>query len=170
MESCGKNTKDKDGLWEALLDDRIDVIATDHAPHTWEEKQNVYTKCPSGAPLVQHSLVVMLENYKNGKISLERIVEKMAHNPAILFRIEKRGFIREGYKADLVLVDLNENWTVEKKISFINAVGARWKELSFILKLPILSSTEIWFMKTEKSMKKNSGSVCFLKWKNKLND
>jgi len=110
-----KTQHDKDGLWEALLDDRIDVIATDHAPHTWEEKQNVYTKCPSGAPLVQHSLVVMLENYKNGKISLERIVEKMAHNPAILFRIERRGFIREGYKADLVLVDLNENWTVEKE-------------------------------------------------------
>ncbi len=110
-----KTQKDKDGLWEALLDNRIDVIATDHAPHTWEEKQNVYTKCPSGAPLVQHSLVVMLENYKNGKISLERIVEKMAHNPAILFRIEKRGFIREGYKADLVLVDLNQNWTVKKE-------------------------------------------------------
>ncbi|MFC7346840.1 dihydroorotase [Chryseobacterium zhengzhouense] len=110
-----KTQKDKDGLWEALLDDRIDVIATDHAPHTWEEKQNVYIKCPSGAPLVQHSLVVMLENYKNGKISLERIVEKMAHNPAILFRIEKRGFIRKGYKADLVLVDLNQNWTVEKE-------------------------------------------------------
>ena len=110
-----KTQKDKDGLWKALLDDRIDVIATDHAPHTWEEKQNVYTKCPSGAPLVQHSLVVMLENFKNGKISLERIVEKMAHNPAILFRIEKRGFIREGYKADLVLVDLNQNWAVEKE-------------------------------------------------------
>ena len=110
-----KTQKDKDGLWEALLDNRIDVIATDHAPHAWEEKQNVYTKCPSGAPLVQHSLVVMLENYKNGKISLERIVEKMAHNPAILFRIEKRGFIREGYKADLVLVDLNQNWTVKKE-------------------------------------------------------
>ncbi|WP_411811340.1 dihydroorotase [Chryseobacterium scophthalmum] len=110
-----KTQNDKDALWEALLDDRIDVIATDHAPHTWEEKQNVYTKCPSGAPLVQHSLVVMLENYKNGKISLERIVEKMAHNPAILFRIEKRGFIKEGYKADLVLVDLNEKWTVEKE-------------------------------------------------------
>lgn len=110
-----KTQKDKDALWEALLDDRIDVIATDHAPHTWEEKQNVYTKCPSGAPLVQHSLAVMLENYKNGKISLEKIVEKMAHNPAILFRIEKRGFIKEGYKADLVLIDLNEKWTVEKE-------------------------------------------------------
>lgn len=109
-----KTRHDKDGLWEALLDDRIDVVATDHAPHTWEEKQNLYTSCPSGAPLVQHSLVSMLENYHNGKISLEKIVEKMAHNPAILFRIEKRGFIREGYKADLVLVDLNADWTVEK--------------------------------------------------------
>ncbi len=109
-----KTQKDKDGLWEALLDDRIDVVATDHAPHTWEEKQNVYTKCPSGAPLVQHSLVAMLENFHAGKISLERIVEKMCHNPAVLFRIEKRGFIREGYKADLVLVDLDTSWTVEK--------------------------------------------------------
>lgn len=110
-----KTLKDKDGLWEALLDDRIDIIATDHAPHTWEEKQNVYAKCPSGAPLVQHSLVVMLENFRNGKITLEKIVEKMCHNPAILFRIEKRGFVREGYKADLVLVDLEENWMVAKE-------------------------------------------------------
>ena len=114
MESGCKTQKDKDGLWEALLDDRIDVIATDHAPHTFEEKQNVYTKCPSGAPLVQHSLVVMLENYHNGKISLEKIVEKMCHNPAILFKVEKRGYVKEGYKADLVLVDLDENWTVAK--------------------------------------------------------
>ncbi|HAI80008.1 MAG TPA: dihydroorotase, partial [Chryseobacterium sp.] len=98
-----------------LLDDRIDVIATDHAPHTWEEKQHVYTKAPSGGPLVQHSLVIMLENFRNGKISLEKIVEKMCHNPAILFQIEKRGFIREGYKADLVLVDLKENFTVSKE-------------------------------------------------------
>lgn len=110
-----KTQKDKDGLWEALLDDRIDVIATDHAPHTREEKQNVYTKCPSGGPLVQHALPVMLENYKNGKISLEKIVEKMCHNPAILFRISKRGFVRVGYKADLVLVDLNDPWTVAKE-------------------------------------------------------
>lgn len=110
-----KTQKDKDGLWEALLNGRIDVIATDHAPHTFEEKQNVYTKCPSGAPLVQHSLNVMLENYRNRKISLEKIVEKMCHNPAILFRIEKRGFIKEGYKADLALVDLNEKWTVSKE-------------------------------------------------------
>ena len=110
-----KTEKDKNGLWEALLDDRIDVIATDHAPHTLEEKSNKYLKCPSGAPLVQHSLNVMLEYYKNGKISLEKIVEKMCHNPAILFEIEKRGFIKEGYKADLVLVDLNKEYTVSKE-------------------------------------------------------
>lgn len=110
-----KTETDKNGLWEALLDDRIDVIATDHAPHTLEEKSNKYLKCPSGAPLVQHSLNVMLEYYKNGKISLEKIVEKMCHNPAILFEIEKRGFIKEGYKADLVLVDLNKEYTVSKE-------------------------------------------------------
>lgn len=110
-----KTEKDKNGLWEALLDDRIDVIATDHAPHNLDEKDNVYTKCPSGAPLVQHTLVVMLEYFKKGKISLEKIVEKMCHNPAILFEIEKRGFIREGYKADLVLVDLDADWTVSKE-------------------------------------------------------
>ena len=109
-----KTQKDKDGLWEALLDDRIDVIATDHAPHTLEEKSQKYLKAPSGGPLVQHSLNVMLENFKNDKISLEKIVEKMCHNPAILFQIEKRGFIREGFKADLVLVDLNDGYTVSK--------------------------------------------------------
>lgn len=110
-----KTQKDKDGLWAALLDDRIDVIATDHAPHTLEEKSQKYLKAPSGGPLVQHALNVMLENFKNGKISLEKIVQKMCHNPAILFEIEKRGFIREGYKADLVLVDLNESYTVSKE-------------------------------------------------------
>lgn len=110
-----KTQKDKEGLWEALLDDRIDVIATDHAPHTFEEKQNPYTSCPSGAPLVQHSLNVMLGYFQQGKISLEKMVEKMCHNPAILFEIEKRGFIKEGYKADLVLVDLNEGYTVSKE-------------------------------------------------------
>lgn len=110
-----KTQKDKNGLWAALLDDRIDVIATDHAPHTLEEKSQQYLKAPSGGPLVQHALNVMLENFKNGKISLEKIVEKMCHNPTILFEIEKRGFIREGYKADLVLVDLNESYTVSKE-------------------------------------------------------
>ncbi len=107
-----KSQKDKAGLWKALLDDRIDVIATDHAPHTLKEKAQVYTKAPSGGPLVQHALVVMMEAVKEGKITLEKMVEKMCHNPARLFRIEKRGFIREGYFADLVIVDPNMSQTV----------------------------------------------------------
>lgn len=110
-----KKASDREGLLKALLDDRIDVIATDHAPHTLEEKNNVYTKAPSGGPLVQHALPAILEFYHQGKISLEKIVQKMCHNPAILFDVEKRGYIREGYKADLVLVDLNDPWTVNKE-------------------------------------------------------
>lgn len=109
-----KSESDQNALWDALLDDRIDVIATDHAPHTLEEKSKKYLEAPSGGPLVQHALNQMLEHYKNGKISLEKIVQKMCHNPAILFEIEKRGFLREGYKADLVLVDLEKNYTVSK--------------------------------------------------------
>lgn len=109
-----KTQTDRDQLWEALLDDRIDVIATDHAPHTIEEKENVYTKAPSGGPLVQHALPAMLEMHHKNKISIEKIVEKMCHNPAILFQIEKRGFIKEGFFADLVLVDLHHPWTVNK--------------------------------------------------------
>ena len=110
-----KSQKDKDGLWKALLDDRLDVIATDHAPHTLEEKNNSYNKAPSGGPMVQHALVALLEMHHKGKISLEKIVEKACHNPAILFQIKDRGFIREGYKADLVLVDLISPWTVNKE-------------------------------------------------------
>jgi dihydroorotase len=109
-----KTEEDRLQLWEALLDDRIDVIATDHAPHTLEEKRNLYTSAPSGGPLVQHALPAMLEMYHRGVISIEKIIEKMCHNPAILFEIEKRGFIKEGYFADLVLVDLNNPWTVTK--------------------------------------------------------
>lgn len=110
-----KTQKDKDGLWKALLDDRIDVIATDHAPHTLEEKANVYTKAPSGAPLVQHAVVAIFEKVKQGVISVEKAVEKMCHNPAKIFKIEKRGFIKEGFYADLVLIDTNKNWKVSKK-------------------------------------------------------
>ena len=109
-----KTSKDREQLWEALLDDRIDVIATDHAPHTFDEKQNVYTKAPSGGPLVQHTLVALLEKYLEGIITIEKLVEKMCHNPAILFDIEKRGFIKTGYFADLVIVNTNEPWTVTK--------------------------------------------------------
>ena len=109
-----KTKKDQDGLWKALLEDKIDVIATDHAPHTLKEKKNVYAKAPSGGPLVQHGLVAMLKKHIEGKISIEKIVEKMCHNPAKLFKIEKRGFIKEGYYADLVLIDPSSPWTVTK--------------------------------------------------------
>jgi dihydroorotase len=107
-----KSQKDKEALWEALLSDKIDVIATDHAPHTIEEKNNTYFKAPSGGPLVQHSLVAMLEMRKRGFISIEKVIQKMCHAPADLFRIERRGYIREGYFADLVLVDPNNSWVV----------------------------------------------------------
>ena len=110
-----KTSKDRDGIWKSLLDDRIDVIATDHAPHTLEEKSNSYLECPSGGPLVQHGLVSMIEHYLNNKISLENIVTKMCHNPAILFQINRRGFIREGYYADIVLIDLDQPWTVKRE-------------------------------------------------------
>lgn len=107
-----KNQKDQDLLWEALNDDRIDVLATDHAPHTIEEKNNKYASAPSGGPLVQHALLALLTCSKKGKISLEKLVQKACHNPAILFEIEKRGYVKEGYYADLVLVDLNKTTTV----------------------------------------------------------
>ncbi len=110
-----KTEKDKAGLMKALLDDRIDIVTTDHAPHSLEEKQKPYFQSMSGAPMVQHSLNVMLEFYKQGIISLEKIAEKMCHNPATLYSIEKRGFIREGYFADLTIVDLNTSWMVSKE-------------------------------------------------------
>ena len=109
-----KGRQHQEALFPALLDNRLDIIATDHAPHTWEEKQGTYFKAPSGVPLVQHSLNVMLEFYHKGMISLERIVEKMCHAPAQCFKAERRGYIDEGYWADLVLFDPNENWEVNK--------------------------------------------------------
>ena len=109
-----KTAVDRDEILKAVIDNRIDVIATDHAPHTLEEKQNSYFKAPSGGPLVQHSMVAMLDLYHQGKISLEKIVEKMSHNVAILFNIDRRGYIREGYHADLVLADLNNPWEVNR--------------------------------------------------------
>ncbi len=109
-----KTEKDRDGLWKALLDDRIDVIATDHAPHTKEEKNNGYLKAPSGGPLVQHAVEALFEMHHRGRISVEKLVEKISHNPAILFEIKDRGYIKVGYKADLVLIDPNAPWTVSK--------------------------------------------------------
>jgi dihydroorotase len=107
-----KTEKDKIGLLQALVDDRIDIVTTDHAPHTLAEKQQSYFKAMSGAPIIQFSLNIMLEFYRRGLITLEKIIQKMSHNPAILYGIQNRGFIREGYYADLVIVDLNAAWTV----------------------------------------------------------
>ena len=109
-----KSAKDRDAIWAALLDGRLDVIATDHAPHTLEEKQNVYTKAPSGGPLVQHSLVAMMEFVLEGKLSIEKMVELMCHNPALLFGIKERGFIKVGYKADLVILNPAMPWSVNE--------------------------------------------------------
>ncbi|MCA6079036.1 dihydroorotase [Fulvivirga sedimenti] len=107
-----KKASDRDAIFQAVLDGRIDVVATDHAPHTRQEKENTYFKAPSGGPLVQHSLVAMMEMYHRGKITPEQIVEKMCHNPAKMFKIDRRGYIREGYYADLVLVHPEDRWTV----------------------------------------------------------
>ena len=109
-----KSKTDRDKLFQALLDDKLDIIATDHAPHTLEEKDNTYFKAPSGGPLVQHALSAMLEFYHQGKISLEKVIEKMCHAPAVCFQLEGRGFIRKGYAADLVLLNLNSPWEVSK--------------------------------------------------------
>jgi dihydroorotase len=113
-----KEHRHKEGLLQGLLEDRLDVIATDHAPHTWDEKQGKYKQAPSGVPLVQHSVQMMLEFVKQGKLTIEKVVEKMAHAPAILFNVRERGYIREGYWADLVLVDLNKPYTVAKDNTF----------------------------------------------------
>ena len=109
-----KTSNDRDGIWKGLLDNHIDIVATDHAPHTLEEKSKAYNQAPSGGPLVQHALLAMLEKAKEGLISVERVVEKMAHAPAICFQLAERGFIREGYYADLVIVDPMETITVDK--------------------------------------------------------
>lgn len=130
-----KTAADREAIWQALLDNRIDVIATDHAPHTIEEKNQVYTKAPSGGPLVQHSVVAMLEKAREGKISIERVAEKMSHAVADLFRIDKRGYIREGYFADLVLVNLNSPWTVSKENIFYKCGWSPFEGVTFHSKI-----------------------------------
>ena len=109
-----KTQTDQSALWEGLLNNKLDIIATDHAPHTLEEKNNLYFSCPSGAPMVQHALPMMLQHTLSQKISLEHVVEKMCHAPAKCFKVSRRGFIREGYYADLVVVN-KRKWTVNKK-------------------------------------------------------
>jgi dihydroorotase len=117
-----KAPNNREALWKALMDDRLDVIATDHAPHTWEEKNEPYEKAHAGIPLIQYSLLLMLDYYKLGKITLERIVEKMSHAVADCFQVKERGYIREGYFADLVIVDLGDTTTVTRD-SIISKCG-----------------------------------------------
>lgn len=113
-----KSESDRIKIWDGLLSDKIDIIATDHAPHTWNEKQLPYTKAPAGLPLIQHALPIMLNFYNQGKISIEKIAEKMSHAPAVCFKIENRGFIKEGFFADLALVDVNRSQTIQNNQVF----------------------------------------------------
>ena len=126
-----KKESDRLGIWKALLDNRIDVIATDHAPHTLQEKNQSYFNAPSGGPLVQHGLLAMLEKVKQGEISLEKIVDKMCHSPAILFRIKDRGFIREGYKADLVVISQEKSPIVTKENCLYSCAWSPFEGIQF---------------------------------------
>ncbi|HYC84614.1 MAG TPA: dihydroorotase [Chryseosolibacter sp.] len=126
-----KTEHDRQTVFQALIDDRIDVIATDHAPHTIEEKQNSYLNSPSGGPLVQHSVVAMLEFYHRGLFPIEKIVRKMSHNPAIVFQVARRGFLREGYYADMALVDLNDPWTVHRSNIYAKCGWSPFEGLTF---------------------------------------
>jgi dihydroorotase len=126
-----KTENDRKVLWEALLDDRIDVIATDHAPHTLAEKQQPYINAPSGGPLVQHAVVALFEAHHQGKISVPKIVEKMAHNPAKIFKIEKRGFIKVGYYADLAIVNPGLPWSVKKENIFSKCGWSPFEDYTF---------------------------------------
>jgi dihydroorotase len=126
-----KTEKDKLSLMEGLISGKIDIIATDHAPHLLSEKSNPYTSCPSGGPLIQHSLVAMLALYHLGKIPLETVVEKMCHAPAVLYRINKRGFIRKGYAADLVMVDMDAPWTVEAENILYKCLWSPFEGVTF---------------------------------------
>jgi dihydroorotase len=126
-----KKESDRLGIWKALLDNRIDVIATDHAPHTLQEKNQSYFNAPSGGPLVQHGLLAMLEKVKEGVLSLEKVVEKMCHSPAILFRIKERGFIREGYKADLVVISQKKSPIVTKENCLYSCAWSPFEGIQF---------------------------------------
>ena len=126
-----KKESDRLGIWKALLDNRIDVIATDHAPHTLQEKTQSYFNAPSGGPLVQHGLLAMLEKVKEGEISLGKLVDKMCHSPAILFRIKERGFIREGYKADLVVISQNKSPIVTKENCLYSCAWSPFEGIQF---------------------------------------
>ncbi len=141
-----KKSADRQALVAGVLNNKIDIVATDHAPHTLEEKQNIYTKASSGGPMVQHSLAAMLELWHQGLIGLEKIVEKMCHNPAILFGIKNRGFIREAYKADLCLVDPENKWTVSKDNILYKCGWSPFEGISFNSKVirTIVNGNTVW--------------------------
>lgn len=141
-----KTPADRDAILKAVLDGRIDIIATDHAPHTSGEKAKPYPEAPSGGPLVQHALPALLEMYHLGKITLEQIVEKTAHNPAVCFQIDRRGYIREGYWADLVLVDLNDPWQVGKENILYKCGWSPFEGQTFRSKITstIVSGNVVW--------------------------
>ena len=126
-----KKISDRDSILEGINIDLIDVIASDHAPHTITEKNNSYLNCPSGGPLVQHSLLALIDLFFEKKLSLEKIVEKVCHNPAILFQVKDRGFIREGYFADLVLIDLKEKHLVQKNNILYKCGWSPFEGISF---------------------------------------
>jgi dihydroorotase len=130
-----KSAHDRESLWKALLENKIDIVATDHAPHTIEEKAGKYFKAPSGGPLVQHSLPAMLDFWKQGRISLERVVEKMCHAPADCFRVDRRGYIREGYWADLVLIDSDQPWEVRPENIYYKCGWSPFEEHTFSSKI-----------------------------------
>ena len=130
-----KTKNDQDSLWRALNDDRIDIIASDHAPHTLKEKNNGYLKSPSGGPLVQHTLLALITCFRKGKITLEKIVEKACHNPAILFKIKDRGFIKENFFADLVIIDLNGTQKVTKENIYYKCGWSPFEEIEFLGKI-----------------------------------
>ncbi|MFM2266563.1 MAG: hypothetical protein RL757_3 [Bacteroidota bacterium] len=133
-----KNKKDQLALFDALLDDRLDVIATDHAPHTLEEKSQIYLDAPSGLPLVQHGLAMMLKFYHENKISIEKIVEKMCHAPAICFQVEKRGFLDEGYWGDVAIVDVNQRFRVKRENIYYQC---KWSPLEAIPMTGLVETT-----------------------------
>jgi dihydroorotase len=141
-----KTAADKEGIWKALLDDRIDVVATDHAPHTLEEKAQPYASAPSGGPLVQHALPAMLDQVLAGRISLEKVVEKMCHNPAILFRIKERGFVREGYYADLVAMRLEGGEKVSRENILYQCGWSPFEEHRFAAKVEAtwVNGQQVW--------------------------
>lgn len=130
-----KSAHDRESLWKALLEDKIDIIATDHAPHTLEEKANKYFKAPSGGPLVQHSLPAMLDFWQEGRLSLEKVVEKMCHAPAECFQVDRRGYIREGYWADLVLFDPEQSWEVRPSNVYYKCGWSPFEEHTFNSKI-----------------------------------